>query len=783
MNHSFFYRTLLFFAFSILLCNPFDSSAQVKWNKHFIFDRIAAQNKAAISKDGKHAITVGYMNTYHTCSDATITDPFNKSLSWKKGTIDGFSNLTSVAYFSNQGVIVSNDEGMLFRSTNHGLEWSTIELEKNVPISCIRHIQDSILLTSTSNGSLFRSTDSGLSWALVKKVEFGLNDLSFGKNGYVLAIGQKGLILESKDLGKTWKKTAGQAPNSVNLISVSYVLDSTWVIAGDTSYVARTTNNGNSWEYIITDTSKKNRKFNVSFTSFTDSGIGIIIDYNMFVPEANIFFTWDGGKTWKPGWNIYFDGIPDILQITDIQFFPGTLSGIASGSNDRVSSIRIIKDSLPYSYERMPMVTQLGNSYSPSNFYVSAGNVTYFRTVNTLAKQFLKEHDLSGKVIKEWRFADSSSRYKYVSAQRLNDKHIIIYVDSTKLFSTTRLMTLLIMTKDGGNTWDTIRPFQNSPGSLNKFDKGYWRDSFNGLINTNPSGKATVITSDGGITWKSIEHPIEYAKVVIESFSLDSTSYIGIATKSNDKSMDLVSLNDKHEWKVLLSNIPQGRLIIKDPQNLFIHDGNNITLLSISSNGNFASQRIIGPSNIQWMTTRGKSLWIGKVLLHAEKTFDIRYSLDSGMTFIPIKDEILNKLRSRFEQGNSFLPKSFISIGNRALLHTDEITLLSDPIDFATNIQETTSDIYTNPPYPNPFSKSTTIAVDWLFTLSAQALTLKVYNSIGEEVRDLTKDLHAQAQNYRSSLVFDAGNLPDGVYYVVCKGGNHTSTQRLIIAR
>jgi hypothetical protein len=73
--------------------------------------------------------------------------------------------------------------------------------------------------------------------------------------------------------------------------------------------------------------------------------------------------------------------------------------------------------------------------------------------------------------------------------------------------------------------------------------------------------------------------------------------------------------------------------------------------------------------------------------------------------------------------------------------------------------------------------------VDWLFTLSAQSLTLKVYNAIGEEVRDLTKDLHAHAQNYRSSLVFDAGNLPDGVYYVVCKGGSHISSQRLIIAR
>lgn len=766
----------------ITLFNVNSLMGQVKWNKHFIFDRIAAQNKAAISKDGKHAITVGYMNTYYTCSDASITDPFNKSLSWKKGTIDGFSNLTSVAYFSNQGIIISNDEGMLFRSTDHGLEWSTIELEKDVRITCIQHIQDSILLTSTLNGSIFRSTDSGLSWALVQKVEFGLNDLAFGKNASVLAIGQKGLILESKDLGKTWKKTVEQAPDSVNLISVSYVYDSTWVIAGDTSYLARTTNNGNSWNYIITDTSNKKRKYYVSFTSFTDNGIGVIIDYNMVVPIANIFFTWDGGKTWKPGSNIYFDGIPDIHQITDIQFFSGTLFGIASGASDRVSSIRIIKDSLPYAYERMPIVTQLGNSYNPSNFYVGSGNATYFRTVDTLRKQFLREHDLSGKVVKEWRFIDSSSRYKYVTAQRLNDNHVIIYVDSTKLFSTTRLMTLLIMTKDGGNTWDTIRPFLNSPGSLNKFDKGYWRDSFNGLINTKPSGIATVITSDGGLTWKSIAHPTEYEEVVIESFSSDSTSYIGIAKKANDKSMDLISLNDKHEWKVLLSNIPQGRLIIKDPQNLFIHDGNNITLLSISSNGNFATQRIIGPSNIQWMTTRGKSLWIGNVLLHAEQTFDIRYSLDSGITFIPIKDEILNKLQSRFK-GVVYLPKSFISIGNRALLHTDEITLLSDPIDFVTNIQETTSDIYTNPPFPNPFSKSTTISVDWLFTLSVQSLTLKVYNSIGEEVRDITKELRLQAGPYSSSVTFEAGNLPDGVYYVVCKGGPHISSQRLIIAR
>jgi hypothetical protein len=156
------------------------------------------------------------------------------------------------------------------------------------------------------------------------------------------------------------------------------------------------------------------------------------------------------------------------------------------------------------------------------------------------------------------------------------------------------------------------------------------------------------------------------------------------------------------------------------------------------------------------------------------------------MTFIEMNDPLILYYKTMYQSfPNLIRPGSFFSLDKDIIYNTEPrgIAFIGIQSDETTNIQETTSDIYTNPPYPNPFSKSTTIAVDWLFTLSAQSLTLKVYNAIGEEVRDLTKDLHAHAQNYRSSLVFDAGNLPDGVYYVVCKGGNHTSTQRLIIAR
>ena len=73
--------------------------------------------------------------------------------------------------------------------------------------------------------------------------------------------------------------------------------------------------------------------------------------------------------------------------------------------------------------------------------------------------------------------------------------------------------------------------------------------------------------------------------------------------------------------------------------------------------------------------------------------------------------------------------------------------------------------------------------IDWLFTMNVNALTLKIYNIKGEEVRDMTKELRLQAGPYSSSVTFEAGNLPDGVYYAVCKGGPHISSQRLIIAR
>lgn len=180
-------------------------------------------------------------------------------------------------------------------------------------------------------------------------------------------------------------------------------------------------------------------------------------------------------------------------------------------------------------------------------------------------------------------------------------------------------------------------------------------------------------------------------------------------------------------------------------------------------------------------------MFFNDTLIHASNDYDFRYSIDSGLTFKKMIDPFLSSMIKGLSGSSWSLhrPGTIFSLNNSIIINIvpNGMVLKGEPNQLITNIQETTSDIYTNPPYPNPFSKSTTISVDWLFTLSVQSLTLKVYNSIGEEVRDMTKELRLQAGPYSSSVTFEAGNLPDGVYYAVCKGGPHISSQRLIIAR
>ncbi len=101
--------------------------------------------------------------------------------------------------------------------------------------------------------------------------------------------------------------------------------------------------------------------------------------------------------------------------------------------------------------------------------------------------------------------------------------------------------------------------------------------------------------------------------------------------------------------------------------------------------------------------------------------------------------------------------------------------------NYATNVEEydfgiKTFELFQN--YPNPFNPSTNIS----FTLSENGkTTLKVFNSLGEEIQTLV-DAELEAGKLYN-VNFDASGLPSGVYYAQLKQAKNSKVIKLVLMK
>jgi hypothetical protein len=84
--------------------------------------------------------------------------------------------------------------------------------------------------------------------------------------------------------------------------------------------------------------------------------------------------------------------------------------------------------------------------------------------------------------------------------------------------------------------------------------------------------------------------------------------------------------------------------------------------------------------------------------------------------------------------------------------------------------------------YPNPFNPSTTINYTISSTSSdfSNQVTLIVYNILGSSISTLVNQ-QQNSGNYK--VIFDAGNLPSGIYYYTLTIGSFTQTRRMILMK
>ena len=79
--------------------------------------------------------------------------------------------------------------------------------------------------------------------------------------------------------------------------------------------------------------------------------------------------------------------------------------------------------------------------------------------------------------------------------------------------------------------------------------------------------------------------------------------------------------------------------------------------------------------------------------------------------------------------------------------------------------------------YPNPFNPTTSIR----YSLPTNSyVTLKIYDILGKEICTLVNKYQDAGYHY---TLFDAANLPSGVYFYKLQAGMHSDTKKLIILK
>jgi flagellar basal body P-ring protein FlgI len=93
------------------------------------------------------------------------------------------------------------------------------------------------------------------------------------------------------------------------------------------------------------------------------------------------------------------------------------------------------------------------------------------------------------------------------------------------------------------------------------------------------------------------------------------------------------------------------------------------------------------------------------------------------------------------------------------------------------NSQNTPETFVLKQNYPNPFNPSTTIT----YAIAKPAfITLKVYNTLGEEVASLVNENKAMGSY---TLQWDASNLPSGVYMYKITVNDFTAEKKMVLLK
>lgn len=283
----------------------------------------------------------------------------------------------------------------------------------------------------------------------------------------------------------------------------------------------------------------------------------------------------------------------------------------------------------------------------------------------------------------------------------------------------------------------------------------------------------TIKWSSRGVTNVKIEYSTNF------NVSIDSTTRWAVIASS------IPAANGSYSWNVPnLTAGTSGRIRISDVSNPLVYDINDNDFMVVQGTW---SLKITTPNGGEDWTV-GDSLhnitWeYGGTWPYFSVSLD--YSTDNGITWIPITEGT----QYLFGGGKSYtwkipnMPSTKCLVRVRSTDYPNIYSVSSAPFTISSgtsagvNEASTKNNFYLKQNYPNPFNPTTQIQYS---IPSAEFVSLKVYNTLGQVVATLVSDIIQPGIHIAR---FDGARFGSGVYFYRLQAGTSSYIKKMLLVK
>jgi photosystem II stability/assembly factor-like uncharacterized protein len=674
------------------------------------------------------------------------------------------SELGGYTFFEASGTDLyagSTNSFAVYRSTDEGKSWDSVFIN-GVPVSRFTFMASGNVILAGTDSGYFHSSDNGVQWASMDTIlPLYLNCIT-SDSDFVYAAGgtNEDNIYRSSDKGAHWIHTGGIRPDTAPAYSVTSMLSADGDIFAGVSGLGiyRSTDSGATW-------SLANNGLN---SYLLQRHIASLISFggNIYAGlDSGVFRTTNMGNSWEPADSGFTARIGVILissfaSIGNI-LFAGRMSNQFISDNVGVfrstDSVRTWSPvnaglSIRNFLRPFPMSLQDSILFEGSTAGDPYGDEIHpvFRSIDNGGNwDFIERYDIETLVMNNGNLFAGTANAQYDSA--------------SGVYRSTDLGENWLPCES--TFWDSLFVGIVSSGWAGVNEISVTGDTVFAVANTGtylPTETLIFRSTDRGVNWKNTDSGIH------QGYSYDRIPFVfpaGVVFLSTDSGL-YRSTNNGDFWVIDT-------------------DGIGVQIISsiVGSSGRFIAASDSGIYNTtdtgtHWAKMNALPGSNGEIAEHGNITFaattkGLYLSSDSGIHWVKVDSGAIyeSPFTSLAFNGSYLFAQGPYALFRRPLADFGVTAVNEKPVNilpFQLVLQQN---------YPNPFSGMTNIEYR---IPNESAVTLTVYNSLGEEV---AVPVNGRENAGAHDVSFDASQLPMGVYFCRLQAGTLTAARKMFVVR